>query len=273
MTWGRGRWAAAIAAMLAASGCILVANDDPSKLGTTCQFSNSDTNPCGKCIATSCVVPLDACCGKSACASSLGHLDDCALGFDPPECQALAGPAPDLYACIVASCGSNETCPGVGGSGSGSGGGSGSGSSNGSSGGPQSTTDCIANASTGSCSCQPSTPGNGVACGATTVGEGAGLCCADFAWPESGSCTCTAFTCVSPNNDGYYMCGLGMPDIPYVTSCAGGCTDGMTYCNCSPGTNCSGTETAVAQCNATVLPGACGAMQPAQQSWAAACNR
>jgi hypothetical protein len=233
-----------LAAVAMASGCILAANDDPSKLGTTCSFLGSDT-PCGKCIAANCTDPLDKCCGGKACAGQLGHLDNCAGGLlpQPSECQALASGAPELYSCIAASCSGTANACNLGSSVD-AGGDAYEGASSGSY--------CSMFASDSSCSCISSTAPNTVPCSTSTV-PSPSLCCADADYPgtSSSSCSCKPFRCMI-DMSGYASCGLGLGGSDTSASAGTGicCADvSASLCYCDPnGADCA-SGSPVSECS------------------------
>jgi hypothetical protein len=245
-----------LAAVVMASGCILAANDDPSKLGTTCNFQGSDTTSCGKCIAMYCTTPLDACCGNKSCSGQLGHLDSCTSGFQPTECEALAGGAPDLYACIATECGSPNDCAlgALGDAGF---------DSPATDAGPSEKTSCYVNGAW--CSCSIGFSGNSTPCSEATVGSPS-LCCADATWPASGtSCTCEPFSCDQTSST-FAICSLSSV-VQGPTSVCGPCCTNGTSCICDANSSgCSGSDNPVATCDTTNT--GCGANQQTLSSCA-----
>jgi hypothetical protein len=226
----------ALAATLAAAGCIAFVNDDPSSLTTTCHFDGDDT-ACGRCVTASCAQALDTCCGDSVCSqTSLPLLASC---FQASSlCGTFLTASPDLASCIATSC---AACGGDEGSSSGSGIVV---SSDGATppAADAGATDCTPIGD--SCFCSLGSP-NGVTCNQAGI-KGGGLCCASYGWPTAtdGTCECQPFSC-TPESFGI-ECRLGS-DSTGTLSCSGGCSFG-TYCECT-GETCDGTQ--VAQCDVT----------------------
>ncbi len=223
----------------AASGCILFVHDDPSSLGSTCQFQGSDT-PCGRCVASTCASQLDACCLDSVCQTQLGYLDACVGNADSVSCDELSVFAQPLSTCMQSEC---AACPGANvDAGQGVGG-----VDAGGSGHPS------CEASSQYCSCfMGGTPG-GVTCTPQTVEPG--LCCAQDGWPAAQtSCTCQPFSC-SPSPGGA-TCSLSTSSTG-TTSWSGGtcCSDGSS-CWCDDSADSCAGATQVDSC--TVAAIGCG---------------
>jgi hypothetical protein len=96
----------ALACMASAVGCVLFADDDPSKLGTTCHFRGDDGD-CGRCVASSCRSKVDACCSTSSCAPALALLEQCVGDSSAAGCAQLRAQSAELGACVTAC----ASCP------------------------------------------------------------------------------------------------------------------------------------------------------------------
>jgi hypothetical protein len=240
------KWLPLVVVTALGSGCILIANDDPSKLGSTCEFEGGTTE-CGVCVATQCQTQLDSCCSKSTCASQLGYLDDCAGNADIDNgCQLLAATAPDLATCLDSMCG---TACGVGDGGTLPETGGGDGTVN--------HTYCYTSGD--ECSCSEGIPPNGTTCDSTTVKQPA-LCCASQGWPTAtdSSCSCQPFSCTIITST-YVECSLSSASTGTTTASSGTCCTDGTTCSCDSEISMCNSGNPVAVCDVTTI--GCGASQ------------
>ncbi len=181
------RLSLALALTVLATGCILLVDSADDSLGTTCHFQGELTQ-CGQCVAKSCQAQVNACCGAGA--ACMGEVDACASG----NCAAVSVGTADWKSCAAAQCAS--PCGIASSSDAGDGGGGEAGSSDGGSDAPiesagPTKTACQVTAS--QCLCKLDAPPNGVVCDSSAVINA--HCCADLAWPSSGSCTCETMSC------------------------------------------------------------------------------
>jgi hypothetical protein len=218
---------------LGASGCVLLVN--PPSYGPHCAFKGAST-PCGKCLATSCIEEVDACCLDGSCGGVITDVESCATKSDA-HCAALqsatdaGGAHAALSACVVSHC--KDVCT-------------------------ASLTDCMPAAlgDVNACSCFSDNTPNATPC--TSVGHPTLRCCAPTGWPAKAlECDCLAVICVPIG--GGCMCELSTMDYEHrATECPGGpgihcCVDQTkASCTCSSNT-CLATDTVVSKCDITPL--------------------
>jgi hypothetical protein len=102
----------AVAAALAASGCVLLALD-PDDFSTDCRFEGDD-NECGTCMIESCRSEINACCADTLCNVTMKYtVDECVPrracpGLARSESTAGSRRTADetFKACVTRSCAS-----------------------------------------------------------------------------------------------------------------------------------------------------------------------
>ncbi|AKV04116.1 hypothetical protein AKJ09_10779 [Labilithrix luteola] len=165
----------------------------PDDLGGTCHFQGETTNACGECIASSCRMVVDTCCGDESCRTSLSSLDTCASGGGCSSLvDASASMAKLLAVCVKSSCSNvcaDEGSPLVDG------------------GAPVT---CVRNDETKTCACESGESTDASSAVSCVVRAGsAGVCCAEKGWPAKGtSCGCAETACVDYGDDTNCVCGL-----------------------------------------------------------------
>ncbi len=221
-------------------GCVLLVNDDASRLTTTCNFTGNPS-ACDLCVASACEKPLDDCCGDSTCSQVTLPLLAACIEANPNECSALAVGAPDLTSCVTSSC---PACTGTG-----------KGADGGIASTDAGTTNCTQEGD--SCFCLVGElPPNGASCNTAGI-KGGGLCCASYGWPQAteGTCSCEPFSC-TPTSTGA-SCSLSSNSTGTTTWSEGTCCSEGTFCDCDFDESCP--ETPVAECSVAAI--GCGASQ------------
>jgi len=207
----------------ALSSCVFLLGDRPTA-EEHCSFQGDSFGPCHGCIADECQAEVDACCGDEACSRDLlASLDACATDGHGQACTELVAahgdtsPSSALSACVKQRCGA--LC--VAG---------------------ESQTRCSVSSDSTSCDCWTDEPFDGTPCDNKVIDNP--LCCADSAWPRSGSeCTCERFSCDTTLEDCFCSTGQGQA----ASSCGGEvCCSSSASQSCSCGSrDCSSTETYV----------------------------
>ncbi len=204
------------------SACILFV-DAGTDLGGTCHLRGEGT-ACGACISTRCRAQLDACCGDGDCAPILNTLDSCVGDYSQPACALVSTKLPVVTSAMdrVRDCAADcaATCNATSGSSSGA--------SGASSGGTYATS--CSSFIQSECDCSGNLAPNGVTCSSDSIG--AGVCCADYGWPNKGlSCTCKAYRC-KDTADG---CTCGTSTSGPNQTCDGvHCCIFEGWCSCGP---------------------------------------
>lgn len=202
----------------------------PDDLGATCHFDGETTNACGKCIAASCQMTVDTCCGNESCRASLSALDTCASGGGCSSLFVASSSMGKLLAsCVEGLC--SDVCTETGGP----------------------LVACVRDEDAQSCSCTSGGAVDGSAVSSCSLlGTSDGICCSESDWPASGSsCACVETGCVDLGDGEDCRCGLVrdlfVPGIrvtvqSFCSSPSGYCCkeeDGTCSCGTSP---CGGSE-------------------------------